>query len=159
MKVGVPVDNDLLQRIADCVPAIVALYSPTTGRYFYINKTVTRILGYTPKEVMEGGLQFLAAAVHPHDLARIMDENQRAIARANKQASHGGDELIASFEYRMRHKDGEWRWLHTDGTVFKRDASGAVDLILNVSLDITAQKQTELQLSHSLKALESVLKV
>jgi hypothetical protein len=30
---------------------------------------------------------------------------------------------------------------------------------LNVSLDITAQKQTEMQLSHSLKALENALKV
>jgi PAS domain S-box-containing protein len=148
----------LLQRIADSVPAIVALYSPITGKYLYVSQGSTRILGYTPKEIQTGGLALVSQIAHPEDLARVNKENQEAIERANHEAV-GAEELVASFEYRMRHKDGEWRWLHTDGTVFERDEHGKVALILNVSLDITAQKKTEMQLNRSLKALEQALNV
>jgi PAS domain S-box-containing protein len=153
-----PVSEQLLQKIADSVPAVVALFSPVTGEYLYVNQASARILGYAPDEIREGGLAFLAQIVHPEDLARVMRENQEAIERANR-AKGTEEEVVASFEYRMRHKDGEWRWLHTDGTVFERDEHGKVSLILNVSLDITAQKKAEIQLTHSLKALERALNV
>jgi PAS domain S-box-containing protein len=152
------VDQRLLQRIADSVPAIVALYNIGSGKYVYVNRGIARLLGYRSEDVLKGGLAFIAGLVHPQDIDRVMRENQQAVERANKHGG-SGDELIASFEYRIKHKNGEWRWLHTDGTVFERDEYGHVALVLNVSLDITAQKQTEMQLSHSLKALENALKV
>ena len=61
----------------------------------------------------------------------------------------------------MRHKNGEYRWFHTFGTVFDRDEAGKVVHVLNVSVDITEQEEAEhelyqknLQLQQSNASLE-----
>lgn len=156
MKTALIIERKSLERIADTVPALIGIYSIKSGEYIYVNKAITRILGYSPEEFLKGGMEFAVSIVHHDDLARTMEKNQQALAYANEQST-GEDEIIASFEYRMRHKDGDWRWLHTDGTIFKRDAKGQVELVLNVSLDITDRKRAEQQLKRSLKALETVL--
>lgn len=156
MPTSLSIKRKSLERIADAVPALIAMYSLKTGDYIYVNKAITRILGYTPEKFLAGGMEFAISLMHHDDLARTMEKNQQALAYANEQST-AEDEIIASFEYRMRHKNGEWRWLHTDGTVFKRDSKGQVELILNVSLDITDRKRAEQQLKRSLKALETVL--
>jgi PAS domain S-box-containing protein len=151
-------DQYFFQRIADAVPAVVALYNVQSGQYIYVNKTVKKLLGYQPEELLEGGLEFVASLVHPDDVGPLMARNQRAVEKARVQ-SGDSDEPIVDFEYRMRHRDGEWRWVHTDGTIFERDAEGKPKVLLNVSMDITDHKKIELQLKRSLRALEGALKV
>lgn len=43
----------------------------------------------------------------------------------------------------MKHKKGNWVWLHTDGSVYSRDKKGNVECVLNISLDITRRKEAE----------------
>jgi PAS domain S-box-containing protein len=149
-----PLGLSMLLRISDCVPALVALYDINTGEYLYVNKAVKRLLGYTPKEFTDGGLEFAVSLVHPEDIGPLMKKNQKALDAATLKPADS-DEPIVGFDYRMRHKNGTWRWMHTDGTIFSRK-NGRVERILNVSLDITERKSAELQLARSLKILESV---
>jgi PAS domain S-box-containing protein len=151
-----PVSARLLEQIADSVPALVALYNINSGEYIYVNKAITKLLGYTPQEFIEGGVEFAVSIMHPDDVGKIMQKNQQALDEANAN-SDVQDEPIVNFEYRMRHKDGAWRWLHTDGTIFSRSSTGKVELLLNASLDITDRKKAEMQLKRSMQALESVL--
>lgn len=152
------VSPEQLLRIADSVPAVVALYDISTAEYLYVNKAITHVMGYTPEEFVEGGLGFAVSLVHPDDVQELLAKNQEALDLANIRMAEN-DESIANFEYRTLHKDGRYRWVKTDGTVFGRAEDGSVQLILNVTMDISDQKKTEARLERSLKMLGQALQV
>ncbi|HSX48276.1 MAG TPA: PAS domain-containing protein [Candidatus Nanoarchaeia archaeon] len=156
MSQSTKIDHAMLLKIADTVPAIVALYNINTGEYVYVNKALAKILGYEPQEFIDGGMEFIAGLVHPDDVDDVMKKNQAALEYANMQDSPE-EEIVATFEYRLKHKSSGWRWVRTEGTVFSRNESGKVDLLLNVSLDITERKDAQLRLMKSLRLLEGVL--
>jgi PAS domain S-box-containing protein len=145
-----------LQKVLDAVPALVALYDIRSGDYLYVNKSVERVLGYSSSQFTEGGMGFVVSLVHPDDLSGVMKKNEIALALANAQTEIS-DEPVVEFEYRMLHKNGQWRWIVTEGTIFERDHNGNASLLLNVSIDITLRKKAELQLNRSLQALENNL--
>ncbi len=134
--------------LADRMPSLVVMYNITNGRYHYVNKSITKLLGYLPEDFVNGGMEFAISIVHPEDLPIIMDKNQKALEIANSMPLDGSrdEEPIVSFEYRMRHKNGSYRWFQTDGTVFGRTPEGKVEMILNVSIDITNRKNAEKKL-------------
>lgn len=140
-------DNlSLYREIADSVPAMVGVYDITTGEYMYVNRSVTKLLGYVPADFTSKGLQFVSSLVHPDDVDRVMHDNSKALEEANRKVHTPDEDPIVTFEYRMKHKDGSWRWLHTDGSVFSRDDMGKVRVVLNVSVDITRRKEAEQRL-------------
>lgn len=153
---GSQINAEQLLRLADAVPAVVTVYNINTGQYLYVNKAATAILGYTPEEFISGGLGFAVSLVHPDDVQELMAKNQEALDLANMLMAEE-DESIAAFEYRMLHRDGSFRWVKTDGTVFGRSANGNVELILNVTLDISDQKRVEIRLRRGLKLLQEAL--
>lgn len=135
----------LLEALTDKVPGLVAVYNIRTGKYLYINGAVKAILGYEPQDFLKGGLAFATSIVHPDDLPLITEKNSQALEQANESGPES--DVIASFEYRMKHKDGSWRWLHTDGSVFSRDEDGQIETVMNISIDITNRKEREDHLS------------
>lgn len=48
-----------------------------------------------------------------------------------------------TIEYRIRNRNGDWRWIHERGKVTARDSDGTPRLFAGVCIDIDAQKQTE----------------
>jgi diguanylate cyclase (GGDEF)-like protein/PAS domain S-box-containing protein len=133
-----------LSSITEHFPGIVAMYNIKNGDYLYVNNSVKKILGYEPEEFTKGGLEFVTSILHPEDLPKIMESNKRAIAKSRPQNSETNDNNpIVTFEYRMRHKNGKWKWLFTEGTVFERDQDGHPELVLNISIDITKLKEKE----------------
>lgn len=135
-------NREFIQKIADTAPSIIASYNINTGVYSYINEGFRKLLGYAPEEVLREGLPFLINIVHPDDLERITQQNAEALKIANEPGNRDQN-IIAEFKYRMRHANGEYRWFHTFGTIFDRDAEGKVENILNISIDITAQEEAE----------------
>ncbi len=148
--------EQMLISVADNAPGLIAVYNIHTGKYLYINKAVTHILGYQPEDFINGGVPFAVSLLHPDDAPVIMAENATALTEANKGVPTEG-EATATFEYRMRHKDGSWVWLRTEGTVFKRNEKGEVEEVFNVSLDITERKAKETELSELKKQFETQL--
>lgn len=148
-----------LQHIAEVVPGMVAVYDIQTGQYLYVNKAVRKILGYTAKDLIKGGIEFATSLVHPDDIERVLLENQAALREANKSGkTERNRDAIVSFEYRMRHKSGKWVWLHTDGGVYKRDENGRVQQVINISIDITPNKAAEVKLRKLSNELEVKVK-
>jgi PAS domain S-box-containing protein len=125
------------------VPAMIAVYNINSGEYIYVNESVTQLLGYSPDEFIKGGLSFVSSLVHPDDMQTIIAGNTSALKKANSKSLPGKRESIATFEYRLKHKNGSWRWLHSDGTVFDRDKNGKVLHVMNVSVDITERRKAE----------------
>src|SRR5262249_46872395 len=93
-------------------------------------------LGYTTEEFSSLG-NTLRALMHPADLALLKPHYDRLGAAEDGQA--------IEIEYRIRHKNGDWRWLLSRDTVWDRTSDGKVRHILGVAIDITQRKAHDLQ--------------
>lgn len=146
------VNDEYFKKITESIPALVSVYNVHTGEYEYVNDALPKLLGYEREEFLKGGVPFAISITHPDDLKRIMDKNADALERAD----NGLNEFVP-FEYRMLHKNGAWHWLHTDGSVFARREDGTVESVLNISLDITEQKNIESALRTTKSEMHALL--
>lgn len=151
-------DTQFISNILDRIPGMIVLYNLQTGEYRYVNKSIKKLLGYTADTVLSGGFSFTDTLIHPDDLQVIIAQNQKAMSEANKNKPTREETApIATLEYRIKHKNGSWRWLHTDGMVFDRDTKGNVLHVVNISIDITARREAELREAHARKVFEQKL--
>lgn len=90
---------------------------------------ITRLLGYEWQEVSQ--ISWWANSLHPDDRFLL---------------SETFDEMFFSdkrkLEYRVRHKDGSYRWIEDNRTLL-RNAAGEPDEIIGVWIDITDRKEKE----------------
>ncbi len=144
-----------LSTLMERIPGMVALYDVGTGKYLFVNQAVSSLLGYQPEDFVSGGIEFVTSLVHPDDLKHVLEKNKAALSKANiSQPFLTGNEPIVSFEYRVRHSNGRWVWVHTQGSVYSRNTRGKVDKIMNISIDITERKNAEEKLLKFSKELE-----
>jgi PAS domain S-box-containing protein len=132
-------NQTFIRKITDATPSIIASYNINTGNYVFISEGLEKLLGYDTKLVMEKGVRFFAEILHPDDVTGLMEKNQKVLEDTNLHPDK--NDFIVEFTYRMRHKNGMYRWFHTYGTIFDRNADGRVEHILNISLDVTEQQQ------------------
>ncbi len=81
MAVSKKVSKNLhsFREIIDSVPAMVAIYNIHTGKYAYVNRSIKRLLGYTPEDFIKKGMPFVTSLVHPDDMQKIALENKKAL--------------------------------------------------------------------------------
>jgi diguanylate cyclase (GGDEF)-like protein/PAS domain S-box-containing protein len=127
------------QRLVEQLPVIV--YSAEIGergRWRYVSPQVEEILGYKPEDfIRDPGLW--ASLLHP-------DDRQRALAQETEE--HLGNRETTPTEYRMFRRDGEVVWMH-DEAVLEPD-EGGVPIWHGVLYDVSARKETELELQRAL---------
>ncbi len=75
--------------------------------------------------------------VHPDDQAHV---------RTALDAHLRGEGAVYSAQFRVRHPDGDWRWMLDRGRVVSRTADGQPLRMVGTHTDIQAQKQMETQL-------------
>jgi len=112
-------------------------WNPQTGDV-YVSRQWEALLGYAPGEV-KATFKEPKALLHPDDRDRVLGVVGDC-ARGLTQSF--------SLEYRLRGKDGAYRWVHGRGGPV-RDASGRVMLVAGSTSDITARKEAELALRES----------
>ena len=101
------------------------------GRSTYISKNVEDILGYTPEEVLGGGVSRRLSRVHPDDVEALTNA-YRALFQENR---------TFDLEYRTLHKDGRWIWMRSRAIrTYTQDGTLFADGVLS---DISRRKQAE----------------
>jgi PAS domain S-box-containing protein len=101
------------------------------------------MLGYDDLEVINS-FETWKHLLHPDDL-RIAEN---AIENHLK-----GWEKDYTVEFRMRCKDGSWKWVRSRGQVIERDAAGKPLRMTGTHVDITKRKAAEEREAHSLKLI------
>ncbi|MDY6805990.1 MAG: PAS domain S-box protein [Cyanobacteriota bacterium] len=138
-----------VEQIADATPSLLYIYDLIEQRNIYVNRSVVDILGYTPEEMQQMGADLFPNLMHPEDWKKYFDY------KTQLQIAADGD--IFEFEYRMKHRNGQWLWMLSRDTIFKRADSGAPKQLLGTATDITENKQAEAALKASQDFLERVL--
>ncbi len=134
------------ERIAAATPDIIYVLDLRDRRLVHVTSEVTDTLGYVPDELCAAGLSAGRSLVHADDLPSVVD----SFARLGRAA----DGELVTREFRLRHKDGSWRWLRARETPFSRDADGAVRQVVGAAEDVTERKAIE----HALRRSEARLR-
>ena len=123
--------------VADAAPVLIWL-ADTDKLCYWFNQTW---LDYTGRAMEQEAGNGWAEGVHPEDLQRCLDV----------YVDHFDRRLPFHMEYRLKHIDGEYRWLHDNG-VPRFDAAGVFAGYIGSCTDITDMRsaQDQLQTSHEL---------
>jgi len=130
-------NENFIQKVTELIPSIVSVYNVHTGEFLFVNNAVQSLLGYSPEMVYQKGIQFFMEIMHPDDLPRILAENHLAIENTNGKEGLRSKDEIREFRHRTKHANGQYRWFHTFGTPFERNAENGIESVINVSIDIT----------------------
>ena len=97
------------------------------------------MLGYGQNEFLDDYNTWLDL-IHPDDRKQALAINMDCI-----------ENRCESFqvEFRMKHKDGEWRWILGRGKAIERDENGKALRLLGTHIDITERKRAEEALRES----------
>jgi PAS domain S-box-containing protein len=119
-----------------------------TGETFFSERWA-EIVGYTLDELEPVSINTWMKFAHPEDLE---ESNNRL------QAHFSGETEYYDFESRMKHKDGHWVWVHDRGKVFEWDEKGDPLRMCGSHIDITVQKQLEINLKDAVRDRDILLK-
>jgi two-component system, sensor histidine kinase and response regulator len=113
----------------------------------YFSPRYLEILGYGPGEVPQQ-VEEWSKRLHPEDA--------EAVIRENKRCADGEMDKFA-IEYRMRHKDGTYRWILGRGASLRAE-NGRVTRMAGTHTDITRRKKDEAALRESQDRLAQIFR-
>ncbi len=129
----------VMHEIADVLPGAVYIFDLDRRSSTFVNAQAGQFLGYAAAEVIARGPSLLAEVLHPDDLPGVAAHFERA------RALRDGEPL--EVEYRMRHRDGGWRWFLSRDVPYRRGADGRVAQLLGIATDITTRRLAEQRLA------------
>lgn len=129
-----PVDPGGLSQLLDTVPIMLWMTAPDT-RCTFGNKALLDFVGQSREQQLKNGW---LTAVHPDDVDRCMRACVRAVS----------PQPPCTVEYRLRHADGEYRWVLALG-VARFDLHGTFLGHIGSCIDVTERKHIEAALRES----------
>ncbi|MEG4943883.1 PAS domain S-box protein [Microcoleus sp. F4-D5] len=143
------IHQQLLESILKTIPNFLYIYDAVENKNIYANASVTTMLGYTAQELQDWGTDALVNLVHPEDMLKLIAGMERLTHSSNP---HETDDI----DYRIKHKNGEWRWVHDRSTIFKRTPDGQMKQVIGSVLDISDRKQAEESLKQQNEVLQTI---
>ncbi len=135
--------EELFSLIGENAADMIAVVT-VQGERLYSSPSYEKLLGYTAEDLEKTSAY---EQVHPED--------QPAVKKAADEAKETG--IGRRVEYRIRHKNGEWRVLESTASAVK-NSNGVVEKLIIVNRDITERRHLEQQLLLS-QRLEAVGKL
>lgn len=103
-----------------------------TGEMFF-SRRLKALLGYGPDEITHTYGEWVSR-LHPDDRPRLNDALHRHAS---------GQTPAVRIEYRMRCKDGTWKWFEAQGRIVERDADGAAIRFVGAATDVSERRAAE----------------
>jgi PAS domain S-box-containing protein len=123
----------LFQLITENAADMIAVID-CDGQRLYNSPAYQTVLGYGPEELAATSSM---DQIHPEDRARVLEAVEKA------RNTGRGERL----EYRIRHKDGSWRFIESTASAI-RSPEGETEGLVIVNRDITQRKRAEEKLDH-----------
>lgn len=118
-----------------------------TSRFTYVSNAVTKLLGYTVEEALEGVFD-----KHPNNNETYKTTQLKIITEIEKLITSGEDYSDMQFEYQMPNKSGAQVWVETEIRILKED--GYPKEILGITRNIEERKKITSLLKNYTKELE-----
>ncbi|HET9941928.1 MAG TPA: PAS domain-containing protein, partial [Terriglobia bacterium] len=128
-------NSRLFSQILKMLPGALFVYDLVERRNVYVNQGGWGLLGYSDREVLEMGNGFVERTLHPDDFATL--------PRMAEQYARMADGEVVAHLFRMKHKNGSWRWVQRQAAVFARTPDGRPQQLIGTASDVTALKTAE----------------
>lgn len=119
-------------------------WNPQTDEAFF-SRRWKEIIGYGEDEFASTGTAWVEH-LHPDDTDRVL---------TTVQGNFDDQQTFFVVEFRMRCKDGSWKWILNRGKLVSRDAGGNPTRMIGTHTDITGRKHVEEQLHIAAIAFDS----
>jgi two-component system, cell cycle sensor histidine kinase and response regulator CckA len=131
----------LIENIPD-----VVWMAESVNRTPFVSRNVLRLTGYPADAYIMRGNELWVETIHPEDLPRILEAHRRLLTEA----------VPFDVEYRMRHREGRWVWVH-DRALAVKEPDGRI-WATGLCADITLRRDLEERLRDAQK-MESIGKL
>lgn len=137
--------RDYLQHVLESSPAVIYALAieADTFRPTWVSDNIAHMLGYAAQETLAP--DWWVDHLHPDDRPRMLSE----------QALPFPNDLLVR-EYRLRRKEGGYRWIRDESRLMRDSAGQPVEVIGSWS-DITGRKQTEEEVRRQTARAEALL--
>ena len=142
--------ESFIKNLANIAPVLIYIYDIKSGQNIYANQSLEKIFGYSPENLRKMEKEFFVKTIHPHDLNQV-DNHHKILSEA-------GTGQIIEIKYRVQDINGNWHWLLSRDTPYKKDKQGITTQILGCVLDITTQKENEIQIKKSFDEIKDLKK-
>jgi len=136
-----------INKLTENSPNIISVYDLDEDKYVYQNRSFYYLLGYSRKEIEEYSNYSSSKLLHDDDQEKY-NLHKNIIKYLRKDEVYEG-------EYRMKTKNGDWRWFIHRDIGFKKKENGEVSQVLRTTMDITERKKNELELLEAKQAAEN----
>jgi PAS domain S-box-containing protein len=136
-----------LENIIEGTHAGTWQWNVQTGETVF-NEFWAEIIGYTLDELGPVSIETWKTLTNPEDL-------QQCSKLLEKHFS--GELPNYNCEFRMKHKDGHWVWIHDRGRVITRTADGKPLMMFGTHTDITERKNAQAMLMQANENLTKIL--
>jgi PAS domain S-box-containing protein len=111
----------------------------------YANAAYRRMLGYGATDLAEDADSQFSNLLHPEERASVLAKTRQLL----------DDPGSYEIEFRMRCKDGSYKWILSRGMVVQRDRNGRPIRAVGTHVDLTSRKLTEIELREAKEIAES----
>lgn len=112
---------------------VVGRDASNPDNFFWWSQQFRHLLGYRDESDFPNVLSSWSDKLHPHDKQRALDAFSRHVNDKTGRTPY-------DLEYRLQHKNGEYRWFHAVGRTI-RESDGTPIIVAGSVLDITDSKR------------------
>lgn len=134
--------EDLLGPIIENSRDIYYKFNLKNGNYEYLSDAATKLIGFTPKEIIDLGIEQARLRIHPDDRAKLGESIDKILNQIIDS------DFVPTIEYRFLCKDEQYRWLSDNRTACYDENGVPVAVVGNVR-DITESKKLQKQIAQS----------
>ncbi|HEX8314559.1 MAG TPA: PAS domain-containing protein, partial [Flavisolibacter sp.] len=125
--------SHFIKKVAETIPGAVYVFDLDQYKGIYSNNKLTDVLGYDHADLNSLGENAIPTLVHPDD--------QEILSRHLSELKEVKEKKPTTLKYRVKKKDGDYKWLAHYESVFKRKEDGSVWQTIGITLDIDHEQK------------------